>query len=298
MTEEEYNNRNQELHNKVQKGEPLNKGEQFFFCAHLPFKSLLKYSFCEDEFFYQTYFALNGKNIDENFSKHLQYTLSSIEVQAYCKILETWEASIEKTNHSNQLLQIVSKETREELKILKKSNSLSQYGIIDKDYEQRKFKIIEWSKFRYIKVKNFFESTLNAAEFKLFLNGNEIIFNYYSYTHILTRHFGRMMKPYQVEKSHFSQDISVEEIHLQLEDIFKKIDNSNFFIEENIEEINLKLNGNLYKIFNKQTIENGKNILRLSSFFPIDNPLMLERLDNEFTEKKINNNLSIFIKIK
>ncbi len=141
------------------------------------------------------------------------------------------------------------------------------------------------------------ELAIKSNQYKLYLNGHEIIFDYYSLTHILTRHFGHIMKTYETDKSHFTKDVLHEEVHLQLEEIFKQIDNSNFYKNNSVEEVNIRFNGTLYKIFSDYELNGSTKFLRLNSFFPTENKLMLDRLKNEFEEKVISESLSVFVKI-
>ena len=146
-------------------------------------------------------------------------------------------------------------------------------------------------------IKDIFDLVIKSDEFKLYLNGQEIIFDYYSLTHILTRHYGHIMKSYETDKSHFTKDVLHEEVHSKLEEIFKLIDDSGFYTHDSVQEINIRLNGTLYKIFTDYETKGAKKYLRLNSFFPVDHDKMLDRLKNDFEEKIIAKDLSVFVKI-
>ncbi len=145
-------------------------------------------------------------------------------------------------------------------------------------------------------IKDVFDLSILSDHYKLYLNGQEIIFDHYSLTHILTRHYGQRMKTYETDKSHFTQDVHHEEVHLQLEKIFKQIDASKLYVNNSIKEVNIRLNGTPYKIFIDEETKGGTKFFRLNSFFPTVNKGMLARLDKEFDEKEIDNNLSIFVR--
>ena len=161
---------------------------------------------------------------------------------------------------------------------------------------QRKFKLLEWSKYRYILIKDIFELSIKSNHYKLYLNNQEIIFDYYSLAHILSRYYGHDMKTYKTDKSHFTKDIHHEEVHLRLEEIFKKIDVSAFYTKSSIQEINIRYNSTLYKIYTDYENRGATKILRLNTFFPIENQKMLKRLNKEYEEKKIDESYSVFVK--
>ena len=288
---EDYDNKNRELHARINKGEQLTRDEQAFVCHCLRFDNLLLHPFCLDEFFSRTFIFRNSETPPG------MYPLKERDHIYYVGLVNEWEKEVLITNHSDQLMQIATKETRDELKVLRKKYTAFQRTFSSAEYQHRKFKLIEWSKYRYIMIKEVFELIIKSNHYKLYLNRQEIIFDYYSLTHILTRHYGHKMKPYETDKSHFTKDVHHEEVHLQLEEIFKQIDNSNFYKNNSVDEVNIRFNGTLYKIFSDTETNGSTNFLRLNSFFPTENKQMLDRLQNEFEEKVIRNTLSVFVKI-
>ena len=288
---EDYDNKNRELHSKIDKGEQLTRDEQTFVCQCLRFENLLLHTFCLDEF-YSRAFIFRNSETPEGI-----YPLKERDHIYYEGLVREWEGEVYKTNHTDQLMQIASKETRDELKILRRKYTAFHRTFSSAEYQRRKFQLIEWSKYRYITIKDIFELAIKCNRYKLYLNGQEIIFDYYSLTHILTRHFGHIMKTYETDKSHFTEDILHEEVHLQLEEIFKQIDNSNFYKNNSVEEVTIRFNGKPYKIFSDYELNGSTRFLRLNSFFPIENKLMLARLKKEFEEKVVSKSLSVFLKI-
>jgi hypothetical protein len=290
LSEEAYEKKNRELHSKIDNGEQLSRDEQAFVCHCLRFDNLLLHPFCLDEYFSRCFIFRTSETPPG------MYPLKERDHIYYEGLVKEWEKEINKTNHTDQLMQIVATETREELRNLRKRYKIFHRTFSSADYQDRKFKLLEWSKYRYIMIKDVFELSIKSDKYKLFLNGQEIIFDYYSLTHILTRHFGHIMKTYETEKSHFTKDIHHEEVHLRLEEIFKKVDDSNLYKGDSVLEINIRYNGTLYKIFCNYEQNGSTKFLRLNSFFPTENKQMLNRLAKDFTEKKIDNTLSIFVK--
>jgi hypothetical protein len=290
LNEEDYNNRNRELHARIDKGEKLTREEEAFVCHTLRYDNLLLHPFCLDEFFSRTFLARNSEVPKE------MYAVRERDHITYEGLVREWAGEMYKTNHTDQLMQIVAIETREELKSLRKKYTSLHRTFTSHEYQKRKFKLLEWSKYRYIMIKDVFELSIQSDHYKLYLNEHEIIFDYYSLTHILTRHYGQLMKTYDTDKSHFTQDVHHEEVHLQIEKIFKQIDASKLYVNDSVKEVNIRLNGTLYKIFIDEETKGGTKVFRLNSFFPTVNNKMLLRLEKEFEEKKIDANLSIFVR--
>ncbi len=289
LSEEEYETRNRELHAKIDNGEQLTRVEQAFVCHALRFQNLLLHPFCLDEFYSRTFIFRNSETPPG------MYPLTERDYIYYEGLVREWEREVNKTNHVDQLMQIVGVETREELKKLRKSYKGFQRTYSSSEYRQRKFKLLEWSKYRYIMIKDVFELSIKLDHYKLSLNEQEIIFDFYSLTHILTRHYGHIMKTYETDKSHFTQDVHHEEVHLEIERIFKIIDDSKVYIGQSVKEVNIRLNGTLYKIYIDQEQKGGTEVFRLNTFFPITNSKMLSRLENEFEEVELDKNLSVFV---
>ncbi len=91
-------------------------------------------------------------------------------------------------------------------------------------------------------------------------------------------------------------------MHSLLSDIFAKIDKSGFYVDQSLFEINFRQKGIIYKIFCKEHLFQKKGVpdvkkLRLVSFFPVSEKQMLDRLRNEFVERQMDADLSIFVKI-
>jgi|ERR1035437_80866 hypothetical protein len=297
LTDEEHINKWINIQKKFESNSILTTNEESFFCRHCKFEYLLEYPFCLDQYFQYVYLlklSLLFPN-DEYLTKHLHlfpngYTdLSEKDSDLYKKLVNDWTDDFNK----DSLLKFVKVETKKELKILSRENS----NISILDLEDKKFQILAWSKYRFIMVKKIFEKNIKSNEYKLSLNGQEIVFGYDSLYHIYTGHFGLMMKPYNSQKSHFFKDFPHSEIHSKLENIFIEIDKSKLYSKNAIEAIHLRYNGSIYKIFCKKEVEKINSKYRLTSFFPVEYEQLLKELKIKFEEKRINNNLSIFVKI-
>ncbi len=288
---EDYDEKNRDLHKKIDGKEPLTAEESAFVCQSLSFENLLLYPFCLEEYFTRVFLAKTSEDTSDfvglRVKDHIYYE----------GILKEWRNLINTIHHDDELLLYSSRETRKELRNLRKGYSMLQPGSSTRDYVQKRRFIFEWSKYRYIMTKNIFKFIIKGQEYKLFLNGQEIIFDTFSLMHIFAGHYAEITKPYATDKSYFTPDFHYEEIHINLEKIFKLIDNSGLYKKASIEEINLRFKGIPYKIYTKLENKGQRKYLRLNTFFPIEDKRMLFRLQNLFDEKSVSDNLSVFTTI-
>jgi hypothetical protein len=289
MSNEEYDARNRDLHDKYDRREKLSLEEENFFCHCSRFRQLLLYPFCIDEFFIRMFLELYDETEQRD---HVIFR----------SLINEWEKTVNTPNHPDLLTEFMSKETREELKSLRKDYYSISQPLSTQEYISRKLHLVAWSRYRYIMVKKIFDIVIKTPEYKLQLNGQDIVFDYFSLAHILTRHYGHIMKAYTTDKSHFSKDIHYEEIHVILEKVFKKIDLSGLYASESIHEINFRYRGIIYKVYCQLTKYNvkgqkaSKKFLRLNTFFPVEDARMLAKLVEHFVEKEINDEVSVFVK--
>ncbi len=268
-------------------GTPLTEDEKAFAVVHLKFEKLLLYSFGVDEFFTRTYFGL-------------YHELSPMQDIAYNGLVREWESDVTKLNHPDPILQATSQETREELKKLGNDFIIASFNYTSQQYMRDKFDLLAWSKYRYLITKRIIEDEFKGNNFLLHLNGIEITVDQRSIAHIFARHYGQTMKPFISDKSHFSKDFYHEEIHLALQEVLKKIDDSGLYTHDSIQRITFRYNGTLYRIYcgpAKKSVKGAQGpieYIRLITFFPLEDQKMLERLHSNYIEHKIDTQLSIF----
>lgn len=304
QTDKEYWEIAQRLEYKVEAGEELSYNEIGFFCNGQKLEYLRNFHFCDDEFFARAHSELN---IPEMLEGDIGYrrlidrykkinSLTDEDRLYYRKLVEEWLGVVNKGNHSDQLLQYYCKETREEIKCLKKD--FKDKGICQSSnaFLRERFKIIEFSKYRYIITKGVFEVVIKDKKYDLFLNGIRISYNYYSLSHIITRHYGLIMKRYRTQKSHFGVHIHYESIHEMLEEVFGRIDNSGFFSKESVREINFKKDDIIYRVYCEQYLEGQKPVYRIATFFPIDESGEFRRLNEQFCENILERDFSVYTK--
>lgn len=291
ITEKEYHNYLDGLMDKVNRGEELHLEQQIDFCDCLQPHLLPQYSFCDDTRFsrlYLEHFMVNeGKFL---FSQQREDDLNIF--------LNVWKPLMERGDHSDSLMQYIAKETRTEIKELKKKSNISEGTPL---YEEKVREILLHSKFIHIKVKMAF-GILRAREAVAYLNGKPIHIDEYSLVHIIFRHYAEAQKQYISDKSFFAPPISVNDLLEHLLDIIILIQNSGYYSNDSVSKIYIEYFGVQYTIYCKEVEKQKKGqrgnykVWRVNTFYPT--VLLPELLDikNNHEKKIISDNLSVFIK--
>ena len=303
----------EDLKEKAKKNEELLEREKNFFCLCLKLSDYQNegnpedFTACDNFLFkslYLTYFASALKaNIFYKPYKGKLYEVPHNEklkdFKYLQKVVDLWKKEIEKTNHTEQTLQILASETRNELKEHKKKSGKLLFRRQKEDYYFQKDKLILHSKFIYLLVKELFEDSQKQSINFNFLSKN-IEIDSYSIIHIVNRHYSKIIKN-NAQKSYHIEDFYPDKLHLKLEDILTRIDKTNLLSQNDIEKIAFTFNGKPYQIWIKQRTkqEKGKgNILfyRLESFYPIEDTNELNKINYDYTLIKIDNEIGIYIK--
>ena len=282
------------LKQRAIRGEFFSEHEKEFFCTGVRL-SLLNdgkiedYSCCDNpkfKFLYLVYFHdLTGGTAYFKPKQTQLYKVDSSEAQhdleyLYCKADE-WETIIQKNNHSEQLTQQISAETRTELKNLD---------------NQPEFVNIQFAKgsFRYLFKKR---SILLQSKYIYCI---ALEFNEYSLIHILNRHYSEMTKQYSSNKSFHNEDFIPRILSVQIRDILRDIDNSKVLASKSINKIAFQFHNVDYLLWTSEEIKSvkGKGNLkyrRLNTFYPVSDKNELEKLKTECILTNISNTISVYV---
>jgi hypothetical protein len=261
----EENKKNREIiEQKLSNDIPLAIGEQYFMCENLDLESCYKTKECQDEYFYRVYLSRREGSITSNY-------ISGVDRNRYMTMVRKWEAEIYKAplRVITDLKEHASiRETKEEIRNLKKViPNHDRPGKAKSLYDQKYFELLAWSKFRHISVKKIFENSIKADYYTFSLNGKPILFDPYSQAHILARHYAHGIKQYNSLKDHFYDTFAHTDLHLRIEELFNKIENSGFYKNDPIEEINFRYKGVLYKIYINEQAQSIKGQRSPQKFF-------------------------------
>lgn len=279
-SQSEYNEANQCLQNKVDNGKNLIVEEIDLFCNSRSISQIRNYSFCDDHrfrFLFLQHFS--GLNTEARNKKDLE------------SFAESWKNSVV-DNPKSSLEQYTSKETRIEFQ-----NISNEDGVLSRAKE---LEVLYLSKFIYLKVDRFFRE-YGAREIMIPLNGEHLLFNEFSYTHIAFRHYAKGVKQHTSDKSFFTRDIPIEMIVNRLQNIIEKIDNIGVYKGQNITSINFKFRGVLYRLATKpkplirqQSGGVKLELYRINTFHPLEREEDLRNIRDNYTPYKINNSLHVY----
>lgn len=304
----------EDLKSKAENGEDLTEHEKDFFCQGVKLSQLddgkiEDYDCCENFKFKLTYLSyfqnLTGFGVYEKVRGTEIYNPERREIDSdinYLKnVANTWNTAISKNNHSEELLQQISKETRNDLKDIEKSKGRLLFRRDKEKYQLDKRKTLLQSRYIYCMALQIFEM-FDKKEFLLQLNGEDIEINEFSIIHIINRHYSEITKA-NPTKSFHNEDFEPKYLNKQLGDIFKTIDESGKFRDCSINKIAFKFKNVDYQIWineREKQVKGKGNVKfnRLETFYPITEKTELLKLNSDFDFSKINDDLGVYIKKK
>lgn len=299
------------LKSKAISGEEMSEHEKDFFCqgvklSKLDDGKLEDYTCCNNFKFKMTYLSyfqdLSGLGQYEKVKGTSIYNPDRKEIYRDIEYLKkesnSWNSIISITNHDNELLQQISKETRNDLKSIEKSKGRLLFRRDKEKYILSKRATLLQSKYIYCMALQTFEM-FDRKEFIISLNGIEIEINEFSIIHILNRHYSEITKT-NSSKSFHIEDFEPKYLNKQLGIIFQEIDKSELYKNCSIKRVAFRYKSIDYTIWiNERTKQiKGKgnvSFYRLETFYPITDQKELSELMANQDLKKINDELSVYI---
>lgn len=302
---EEFDKVVQNLSEKIFKNNKLSLAEEHFICRIIEdlknsegnkAVDIFRCISCKNFLFRNRYLLyltnLNGlykvKDIDGQISNSRKIKDIIFLQEQY----EEWNSYIRNKNNGHDLINHISSEVKKHI------NKINRYyktniNYLDRDYQKKS--IVLHSKFIYLIVKEYYQE-LGENEQIIEMNGNLILIDSYSYVHTMFRHYSKIIKEYQVNKSyHFDQNIgykTIPDFIFKVFEEFKKIKESNNFDFTNLNIIfNKKPYAIWLKNFTKYSKGNHKvKYKRVQTFYPIESKNELEKIINL---KKIKTNFGL-----
>ncbi len=302
----------EDLKEKAVNNEQLTEHEKDFFCLGVKLSEFDDgntddYECCKNFKFKHTYLSyfhdLTGFGTYQKVKGTELYNPQKNEIENDLKFLRSeatnWNKTISKTNHSEELLQQISKETRTELKKIEKPKGGLLFRKDKEKYILDKKVTLLQSRYIYCTALQIFEMFDNQ-EFIIQLNRNDIEINEYSIIHILNRHYSEITKSNPMKSFHNNKDFEPKYLNKQLGDIFKTIDESGVFRGHSINKIAFKYKNVDYQIWinerDKQVKGKGNvKFNRLETFYPITDKAELLKLNADSDLTQINDDLGVYI---
>ncbi|WP_100629758.1 hypothetical protein [Algoriphagus formosus] len=209
---------------------------------------------------------------------------------------QSWKAIILNNSHSDSLLNNISTETRHQLREIERYCRKAFLGANKRKALEKE--LILHSKFVFRYVQAFYEE--NAPHWTMVVDGKNILIDSFSYVHTLLRHFGKSLKEHQDDKSYHVEGLDYKNLPLEFGRIisaYSKISSGHF----DEQKIFFKMNGKIYAIWFREFKSNirGGRVLsefRVQTFYPVEDPKELKRINNDYTKEVESNGLIFFLK--
>ncbi|CAN5616139.1 hypothetical protein BH10BAC2_BH10BAC2_06390 [soil metagenome] len=269
---------------------PLSEHEEQIHCEERTWVYKSHLPECENEFFRE--FFLKNDPLHPTY-----YEIFADNHIRYGAILLLWDTLMKMGNISDPIIKAERIEFKYELWQLRKQ---IQPGT--RQFNAAYLNLLEWSKFRSIAVRRIFKRVIHSDYVTFLLNNKTIIYNYTSLNHIMARHYAHGVKPYNSGRDHFYGVFAPEDLHIQIGNILRDIDNSKLYINDSIEEVSFRYRNDIFKINTKVEtyFEAGKKGMQkrthLTTFYKLGKKEEIQKLTNDCYEKKVSKDLTIFIK--
>ena len=274
------------LMSRLEEGQVLTYEDQYYYCEGLTWESIFSQPLCEDVFYFRAYMSRG----DNDFGS-LKVNYTKENENRFERMVFDWNILIKNSGSSDPYILAEKEELEKELEILNRQKG-KIVSINDKDY----FDAIAWSKFRFLRVRKNFRLDIKGDYYSLWLNGEEILFDFKACTHILARHFAHGKKTYKADQDHFYNVFDPFHLHSDLEIFFKAIDQSGLYIKDSIQNITIRKNGQLYKIITRDHKYGSFTKKRIVTFYPLSKVSALSNLSRNYKEQKVIDDLWVFVK--
>ena len=302
-----------DLFRLAENGNLLSEHEKEFLCRsiktseNVPVK-IEDCDYCQNFYFkylFLTYWHDLSGSSEYNKLKYGKYVSVSKsekkdDLKELKRIANDWLKTISINNHSEELLQKISKESRDNLKKLfkgTKTDYLSPIIEISKN-SLPKFTSLLHTKYIYCMALLILEK-YSPNDLSFNLNEHRIEINEYSVIHILTRHFAKSMQP-SSKKSFHNENFRPSLLIDRIKNIFNTIDESNLLKGHTINNIAFTFKNEVYMVHIKVKTKQIKNIgnvkyNRLETFYSLTDPNKLKKLYKKHILHMIDENLGVFI---
>ncbi|OJW84661.1 MAG: hypothetical protein BGO69_08045 [Bacteroidetes bacterium 46-16] len=302
------------LKKRAEKGLSLTEHEKNFFCEGVEISHIQSdgrwedYPCCDNprfKFTYLIYFNdITGGGKYYSIKGTQEYRVPPEESRIAIAYLEEkakeWDVIVQKTNHTEKLLQESCTEARSDLKALDKLPQFvnDQFSKGSFRYKYKRWGILLRARYIYLKALEIFEA-LTPDDLTLKLNNEKIEIDEYSIIHVTSRHFAGITQQTEADKSYHVHTFLPWQLGPQLKPIFEQIDKTGLFKDQSLDKIAIQFKGTDYLIWTKEREKfekgKGKSIARrLETFYPVEDAVELKKLKSDSTLYKLNDETSFY----
>lgn len=309
---EEHKEVGHDLLNKANNSEKLSIAEANFVCDILKLSipadpkdviNLDDYKVCREYVFkdlYLNYYNnLNGIKPARDYMGPIAVDKKRVDIKKLDEFNNEWFPKLGIFNHKDQLLNLIVSEANKELKEIKRRHETSGKGYNALRAKQKSVSL--HSKYLYLTIKEFFEEIENGSVIVNF-NEREVHIDSASLVHIMFRHYAGITKQFDTGKSfHLDRSINHFEIPNELKSILEQIQDSGQLPSSQIDFIPIKFNSTIYAIWTGElkTYIKGKGqvtVRKLKTFYPIEDENELNKINGNYDEISIDDNLSYYVR--
>jgi hypothetical protein len=312
---EEFHKMLFEIDDKIKAGIKLNLAEKENYCEAIWIADQngkegfdMRSEFCCKDYWFKHAWRHYWSDLDGIYThkniftkKKIPKETVKIDLEFLKKTAVEWQKIIDKTNHKESLLNLISKETRREIRKYNEDPKWHIMGFFceSNEYERGMLIIRLRSKYIYLRVQEYFDKNSNKVQLFQFKN-RQIEFNHESLLHILNRHYEASRKQAEREKSLHNEDIHPDEIYRIINLLFIQITNQ---IEKKIDDkkVFFEFKGKKYAIWIKDSHKfirgTGRtNYQFISTFYPVTQDEELFKIKSNYTILALDEHYSIYVK--
>ncbi len=263
---------------KHKDGVPLSPQEITDLCMFTTKEYHTSLPICRDELFQRDF---------RDFYYNRSSKASAAEIKLMEEYYKDWHEVVYKNNLGATVLSKVCKETRDVIAELKSSETTNS--------DEHIFETILFSRYVYILIAKIFSGQHTHIEIE---HDDKIIhIDASTLSHCIIKHFAPDLKKFGVKKSYIKDQIHPDQLHEHLELIIKQAINSGALIAGQLDFKFQYLNVPYqiyFRLKGASSRERGQyQVMRLNTFYPIENSHELAKLDS-LSLRKINDNLYIY----
>ena len=301
----------QELYSRAKENN-LSHTEAYYFCTIIKhtyndYGIPDDYEVCKEYIFdnlFRTYYKdFNGYEVfTDKFGRKLTNEQKEKDLNQLEFYFKEWESVINYPINSvkDTLLLEVIKETREDIKKLKRKSIFNIYGFFYESnlYNSKYKSLMLRSRFIKNKAKEYIEK--NGRITNIHFNNKVIEFNEHSLVHIYLRHSAKVIKQTDLDKSFHNRDIEFSNLGKEIKYILESIDKT-LGCKEYRRNIKFNYKSKPYSICLSREEEKSiegisgmKKYYQVETFYPIEKKEVLEKL-KEMNIVSISNELEVYI---
>lgn len=201
------------------------------------------------------------------------------------KCFQEWSSIIQRTNHTSPLLQNVSTETRHHLKLIERYCKRASLGSNRMNYLKKSLTL--HSKYMFGLVEEYYQENPERQYFQI--DGRSAFVDSFFFIHTIFRHYGQVLKEYQVGKSYHEEGLDYKNLPLEILKIleaYSKISNGEFDGQKVYFEYNEKIFAIWFRLI-RTNVSKGVFLeeLKIQTLYPVESVSEVEKISRNYSQR-------------